>query len=91
MISTVGPVAQTDAAFGRAAGSVFRLLPAPVKLFVLIAGLLASMVGCSVAFADHQSYVPSPNICRSQAAIDAGARPDAPGTCVPAAPVEPRR
>jgi hypothetical protein len=34
-----------------------------VQGVVLVLALLAGMVGCSIAWVDQQSYVPSPNIC----------------------------
>lgn len=54
---------RTEAATARALGRGFRVLPAQVQLALLVFGLLIGMVGCSVAWIDQQSYVPSPNIC----------------------------
>ncbi|MEV6432935.1 hypothetical protein, partial [Nocardia sp. NPDC051463] len=59
----IGAVARTEAATVRGLGSVFRMLPPQVRLALLVLGLLAAMVGCSAAWIDQQSYVPSPNIC----------------------------
>ncbi|WP_280449343.1 hypothetical protein [Nocardia brasiliensis] len=60
----IGPVAKTDAAAARAGGQVFRALPPQVQVAVLVVAVLAGMVGCSVAWIDQQSYIPSPNVCR---------------------------
>uniref|UniRef100_UPI003F494E75 hypothetical protein n=1 Tax=Nocardia sp. CA-095871 TaxID=3239971 RepID=UPI003F494E75 len=59
----IGPVVKTDAAVASAMGRGFRVLPPQVQLALLAFGLLAGMVGCSAAWIDQQSYVPSPNIC----------------------------
>lgn len=61
----IGPVARTDDAAARAMSRGLQALPPGVRLFVLAVGLLVAMAGCTAAWIDQQSYVPSPNICRA--------------------------
>jgi hypothetical protein len=49
----------------RGIGTGLSWLPLSVRLALLAAGLLVAMAGCTAAWIDQQSYVPSPNICRS--------------------------
>ncbi|CAM4521480.1 hypothetical protein NONI108955_41940 [Nocardia ninae] len=67
----IGAVAKTDAAVARAGGQVFRALPGPVQLALLVFGLLFAMSACSIAWLDYQSYTPSPNVCRHDQAARA--------------------
>ncbi|MBF6301633.1 hypothetical protein IU459_29445 [Nocardia amamiensis] len=61
----IGPVVKTDAAVARAGASMFGALPLQVRVVLLALGVLVAMAGCSAAWIDQQSYVPSPNICRA--------------------------
>lgn len=61
----IGPVVKTDAQVMRAGSRAYSSLPQPVQAVLLLLALLVGMVGCSIAWVDHQSYVPSPNICRA--------------------------
>ena len=73
--------------YATGARSMFACLPVALKLAILAAMLLASMVGCTVALADYHvngGDQGSPDICR-QASVVAPA--EAPGSCVPASPV----
>ncbi|WP_280232297.1 hypothetical protein [Nocardia cyriacigeorgica] len=49
----------------RAMSRGLQALPPGVRLVVLAIGLLVAMAGCTAAWIDQQSYVPSPNICRA--------------------------
>ncbi|MFD3431338.1 hypothetical protein [Nocardia fluminea] len=59
----IGPVAKTDAAVMSAGSRAYSALPPVLQGILLVLALLAGMVGCSIAWVDQQSYVPSPNIC----------------------------
>ncbi|MFQ6226655.1 hypothetical protein [Nocardia sp. NPDC002869] len=64
-------------------GAVFapiRALPVGAQLVVWAALILVGMCGCTAAWIDQQSYVPSPNVCR---AADAGVPAEPAGSCVP--------
>lgn len=61
----IGPVVKSDAAVMRAGSRAYASLPQPVQAALLVAALLVGMAGCSIAWVDQQSYVPSPNICRA--------------------------
>jgi hypothetical protein len=64
-------------------GAVFapiRALPVGAQLVVWAALILIGMGGCTAAWIDQQSYVPSPNVCR---AADAGVPAEPAGSCVP--------
>ncbi|MGW5924564.1 hypothetical protein ACWFPY_36705 [Nocardia fluminea] len=61
----IGPVARTDAAVMNAGSRAYSALPPAVQGVLLLIALLVGMVGCSIAWVDQQSYVPSPNICRA--------------------------
>ncbi|MBW0270071.1 hypothetical protein ATM97_02910 [Nocardia sp. MH4] len=61
----IGPVVKTDDAVMRAGSRAYASLPQPVQAVLLLVALLVGMVGCSIAWVDQQSYVPSPNICRA--------------------------
>ncbi|WP_280434436.1 hypothetical protein [Nocardia carnea] len=65
------------------AGAVFspiRALPVTGQLVVWAALILIGMGGCTAAWIDQQSYVPSPNVCRS---ADSGVAPEPVDSCVP--------
>jgi hypothetical protein len=47
---------------------VFAALPLQVRAALLAIGVLVAIAGCSAAWIDQQSYVPSPNICRADEA-----------------------
>ncbi|MEU5410484.1 hypothetical protein [Nocardia asteroides] len=59
----IGPVVKTDAAVMRAGSRAYASLPPVLQGILLVLALLVGMVGCSIAWVDQQSYVPSPNIC----------------------------
>ncbi|MFI5716071.1 hypothetical protein [Nocardia sp. NPDC051750] len=64
-------------------GAVFapiRALPVGGQLIAWAALILIGMGGCTAAWIDQQSYVPSPDICR---AANAGVPPEPAGSCVP--------
>lgn len=61
----IGPVAKTDDAVMRSASRAYQSLPPALQGILLVIALLLGMVGCSIAWVDQQSYVPSPNICRA--------------------------
>ncbi|MFE3028714.1 hypothetical protein [Nocardia tengchongensis] len=72
----IGSVVRTDSMALRVIGSGLSLLPLGVRLVLLAVALLVAMAGCTVAWIDQQSYVPSPNVCRAD---EVGHRAD----CVP--------
>ncbi|GAB2453885.1 hypothetical protein [Nocardia tengchongensis] len=72
----IGPVVRTDAMALRGIGYGLSLLPLGVRLVFLAGALLVAMAGCTAAWIDQQSYVPSPNVCRAD---EVGYRAD----CVP--------
>ncbi|MFD3637549.1 hypothetical protein [Streptomyces sp. NPDC058664] len=61
----IGPVVKTDAAVMSAGSRAYSSLPPVLQGILLVLALLVGMVGCSIAWVDQQSYVPSPNICRA--------------------------
>ncbi|MFI8978455.1 hypothetical protein ACIGO9_36635 [Nocardia asteroides] len=61
----IGPVVKTDDAVMRAGSRAYQSLPPALQGILLVLALLLGMVGCSIAWVDQQSYVPSPNICRA--------------------------
>lgn len=64
-------------------GAVFapvRALPVGGQLIAWAVLLLIGMGGCTAAWIDQQSYVPSPDICRS---ATAGVPAEPAGSCVP--------
>ncbi|MBF6358429.1 hypothetical protein IU449_28440 [Nocardia higoensis] len=60
----IGPVVKTDDAVMRAGSRAYGALPPVLQGILLVLALLVGVVGCSIAWVDQQSYVPSPNICR---------------------------
>ncbi|MEU8901751.1 hypothetical protein AB0C65_38215 [Nocardia sp. NPDC048505] len=61
----IGPVLRTDAAVAQGLNSAVQRLPLQVKAALLVLALLVGIAGCTAAWADYKSYVPTPNVCRA--------------------------
>jgi hypothetical protein len=81
----MGSFARTEAATARGLGTLFRALPGPVQLALLVFALLAGLIGCSAAWIDQQGYTPSPNVCRHDQIAQAAVLGCVPPQTIPAA------
>lgn len=57
--------ARTEMATARAIGRGYAMLPPKVQLFLLIAGLLVAMAGCTAVKIDGWDVGPGVDVCRS--------------------------